>query len=171
MFSILLEFAIATSAAVYLGYRIASIRQRRKIAWELLTTHLQPKVPGSELLDQFCLDEGQATTLKRWSSVQNAGLWSMYVNAGVMLEIADVAAQNCTGVDPELLAALRNDAMQIRTCALIELTKYACGQLSERAIANAASAATYYADMLSRTAQLLEGNRPELALGFANSMR
>ena len=171
MFSILLEFTIATSAAVYLGYRVASIRQRRKIAWELLTTHLQPKGPGSELLREFCPDDAQANTWKRWKSVQSAGLWSMYKNAGVMLEIADFAAENCRGVDRELIAALRNDAMQIRSCALIELTKYACGQVSERAIENAASAATYYADMLSRTAQLLEGNRVELALGFANSMQ
>jgi hypothetical protein len=95
----------------------------------------------------------------------------MYMNAGLILEIANFVDQNCTGVDRELLAALRDDATQIRSCALIELTKYAGSQVSERTIGNAARAAAYYADMLSRTVQLLEGNRIEEALGFANAMR
>lgn len=102
--------------------------------------------------------------------MQSASLWSMYMNAGVMLEIADFVDQNCTGVDKELLAALRDDAMQIRTCALMELTKYACSQVSEHTIGNAARAATHYADMLSRTAQLMEGNRIEESLNLVSSM-
>jgi hypothetical protein len=102
--------------------------------------------------------------------MQSAGLWSMHVNAGVMLEIANFVDQNCAGVDRELLAALRNDAMQIRTCALVELTKYVHSQVSEHTIANAASAARYYADMLSKTSQLLGGIRVEQALGQASSI-
>jgi hypothetical protein len=169
MFSALLEFTIAISASIFLSYQVIRIHKRRKIAWELLTAQLQPKSPGPKRLHQFSLDEGEAAAWKRWRGAQGAGLWSMYAHAGVMLEIADFVDKNCAGVDRELLGTLRNDATQIRTCALIELTKYACSQVSERTISNAASAAAYYADMLSKTAQLLEGNSAQLALGLANS--
>jgi hypothetical protein len=93
----------------------------------------------------------------------------MYSNAGVMLEIADFVDQKYKGVDQEALGALRDDAMQIRAFALIEITKYARSQMNEGTVANVARVATIYADMWSRTAQLLEANSAQVALGFANS--
>lgn len=170
MFSSLLQTTIVAIAALYFFYLLLSFHQRREFAWGLLLGRLRPKSRGPELWQQLSLDGGQAATWERWRSMQSAGLWSMHVNAGVMLEIANFVDQNCAGVDRELLAALRNDAMQIRTCALVELTKYVHSQVSEHTIANAASAARYYADMLSRTSQLLEGIKVEQALGHASSI-
>ncbi|MGD0346872.1 MAG: hypothetical protein ABSA85_08950 [Terracidiphilus sp.] len=170
MFSSVLETTIVAIAALYFFYRVMSLQQQRKFAWQLLSAKLQPKSPGAEQWHQLNLDGGQSATWERWRSMQSAGLWSMYVNAGVMLEIANFVDQNCTGVDPGLIAALRDDAMQIRSCSLVELTKYACSQVSEGTIGNAARAATYYADMLSKTALLMEGIKIEEALSFAGSL-
>jgi hypothetical protein len=94
----------------------------------MLSAQLQPNCPGPEFLRQLHLnDEGSApkkegAPWKRWRSTQSAGLWSMYSNAGVMLEIADFVDQKYKGVDQEALGALRDDAMQIRAFALIENT-------------------------------------------------
>jgi hypothetical protein len=41
--------------------------------------------------------------------------------------------------------------------------------MNEGTVANVARVATIYADMWSRTAQLLEANSAQVALGFANS--
>ena len=175
MFIVVLEFVIAIGAAAYLGNQVASFRRRRRLAWEMLSAQLQPNCPGPEFLRQLHLnDEGSApkkegAPWKRWRSTQSAGLWSMYSNAGVMLEIADFVDQKYKGVDQEALGALRDDAMQIRAFALIEITKYARSQMNEGTVANVARVATIYADMWSRTAQLLEANSAQVALGFANS--
>lgn len=170
MFPSLLQATVVAIAALYFFYLMITIHQRRKFVWELLTARIMPKNAGPLPLQQLSLDGWQTATWERWRSMQSTGLWSMYVNAGVMLEIANFVDQHCTGVDRELLAALQNDAMQIRTCSLMALTKYACSQVSEQTIGNAASAATHYAHMLARTAHLLEGIRIEEALGLASSM-
>jgi len=177
MFSILIEFALAIGAAAFLGHQVASFRRRRKLAWEMLSAQLQPNCPAPELLRKLHLNEEgstpqvEGTPLKRWRSTQSAGLWSMYSNAGVMLEIADFVDHKYKGVDREVLAALRNDAQQIRACALVEITKYAKSEMNEGTIANVARVAAVYADMWIRTTQLLEGNSAEVALGFANAMQ
>ncbi len=91
----------------------------------------------------------------------------MYENARVMLEMADYAAANCATVDRELLADLRRDAMQIRVCVMVELSKHACVQVNENTSANIAQAAAIYADMVSRMADLMQANSGALAAGFA----
>lgn len=170
MFTSLLQTIIVAISALYFFYLLVSIHQRRKFIWGLLTANLQPKSSGPQLERQLRLNKKQAAAWDKWKNMQSASLWSMYVNAGVMLELANFVDQHCTGVDPGVLAALRNDAMQIRSCSLVELTGRACSQVSQHTIGNAASAATYYADMLTRTAQLLEGINVEEALGFASSI-
>lgn len=170
MFTSLLQTTILAVAALYFFYLMVTVQQRRKFVWDLLTARFMPRSASPAPVQQFSMDIAQTATWERWRSMQSTGLWSMYVNAGVMLEIANFVDQNCTGVDRVLLAELRNDAMQIRTCSLMALTKYACSQVSEQTIGNAANAATYYAGMLSKTARLLEGIRIEEALGFVSAM-
>lgn len=170
MFTSLLQITTIAVAALYFFYLLVSIHQRRKFIWALLKAEFLPKSPGPEQWRQLCLDGKQAATWEKWKNMQSAGMWSMYVNAGVMLELANFVDQHCTGVDPGVLAALREDAMQIRSCSLMELTRHARSQVSQQTLGNAASAAMYYADMLSRTAQLLEGIKVEEALGFVGSI-
>ena len=75
-----------------------------------------------------------------------------------MLEMADYAARNSTTVDPELIAALRSDAMQIRVCVISALAKYAFSQVNESIGVNVSRAASMYTEMAARTAELLQVN-------------
>ena len=73
-------------------------------------------------------------------------------------------------VDRELLAAFRNDAMQIRVCVLTALARYACSQINENTCVSVSRATAIYADMVSRTAELLRMNGGALAPNFAGTM-
>jgi hypothetical protein len=112
-----------------------------------------------------------ATPEERWRSINGAqGLWAMYENAGVMLDMANYAATNSTETDPELIAALRRDAFQIRVHVVVALSKYACNRVNESTDAVVSRAVAYYADMVKRTAELAQANGRALAPGFAASM-
>jgi hypothetical protein len=68
------------------------------------------------LSDHFLWKEGlSATPEDAWQRMEGPkGLWVMYQNARVMLEMADYAARNSESVDRLLVETLRSDAMQIR---------------------------------------------------------
>jgi hypothetical protein len=98
------------------------------------------------------------------------GLWAMYQNARVMLEMADYAATRCTEVDPLLLATIRSDAMQIRVCVFMALGQYAFTQASEGVRVNAYRAASFYTDMAARMTQLLQANAAMVVPDFVAAM-
>jgi hypothetical protein len=156
----LLETGAVASLAVYLGCWRVSLHRRRARAWHILEAHLQPKRCAPELADQSSWDEQQIVMPEEtWGRIEGANdLWKMYQNAGVMLNMADFAARNSDSVDGELLSALRNDAMQIRACVLTALAKYACSQVNESTCVSVSRAATFYADMVARTVELLRVN-------------
>jgi hypothetical protein len=98
------------------------------------------------------------------------GLWVMYQNARVMLEMADFAAKNCDSVDRLLLETLRSDAMQIRVCVLMALAQYAFSHASEGVRVNAFRAASMYTGMAARMTQLLQENAAMLIPDFVAAM-
>src|SRR5579862_4878928 len=112
----LLQVAAIAAVAVYLGRWRASVRRRSTQSWESLLLRLRPDWSARELSDQFLWKEGlNATPEDTWAKMQGPrGLWVMYQNARVMLEMADYAVRNSDSVDLLLLATLRSDAMQIR---------------------------------------------------------
>ncbi len=80
-----------------------------------------------ELSEHFLWEEGvDATPDDAWRRMDGAkGLWVIYQNARVMLEMADYAAQHSDNVDRVVLETLRSDAMQIRLCVMMALAQYA----------------------------------------------
>ena len=98
------------------------------------------------------------------------GLWTIYENAGVMLEMADYTARNSNSVDLELLAAMRSDAMQIRVCVITALAKYALSHVNESICVNVTRAANLYTEMTARTAELLQVNGRSMAPNFVPAM-
>ena len=98
------------------------------------------------------------------------GLWAMYQNARVMLEMADYAVRNCEAVDRELVETLRSDAMQIRVCVLMALAQYAFSQASEGVRVNAFRAASMYTGMAARMTQLLQENAAIMVPDFVAAM-
>ena len=169
----ILEFIVLVVFAVYVEWWRAGERRRQAQVWERLTAQLQPNWYGEGLSDQlngqFNWNPDENTTPEqRWLKVQGAqGLWSMYENARVMLDMADYAARNSDTVDKELLAALRKDAMEIRVCVLIALSKYACSEVNESTCANVSRAALLYSDMAARMTELIRVQGGAVAPSFA----
>jgi hypothetical protein len=157
----LLEVVVLVAIVVYVEWWRAGQRRRQALVWDRLVAQLRPNWHGDGLSDQlnnqFIWHPDQsATPEQRWLQVQGAaGLWAMYENARVMLDMANYAARNCANVDEVLLTELRKDAMEIRICVLIALTKYASSHVTEGTCANVSRAASIYADMAGRMAELM----------------
>jgi hypothetical protein len=161
------EFCLVTSIAIYLGIWRAGIHRRQAQAWERLVEQLQANGFAPDLNDRFCAEEHISSQEKRGRRIQDAhGLWSMYEDARLMLDMANYAVANSATIDRELVAELRRDAMQIRVCVMIELSRHAYSEINESTCGNIARATAVYADMVSRMADLMQANSGALAAGF-----
>jgi hypothetical protein len=168
----LIEVGVVVLVAAYLGYWRLSARRRNAATWESLMGRLRPDWSARELSDQFLWKEGLTSTPEdTWTRMQGPhGLWVMYQNAKVMLEMADYAGRNCDNVDRVLLATLRSDAMQIRLCVLMALAQYAFTQASEGVRVNAFRAASMYTGMAARMTQLLQESAAVMVPDFVAAM-
>jgi hypothetical protein len=168
----LLQFGAIAFMAVCIGRWRASVRRRNAQSWDSIVARLRPECSPRELNDPSFRNEAlNATPQQMWERIHGAyGLWAIYQNASVMLEMADYAARNSGSVDPELLATLRSDAMQIRVCVLMALAKYAFSQVNEGICMNAFRAASMYTEMAARMAELLQGNGGKMVPNFVATM-
>jgi len=168
----LLQIAAVALVALYFGRWRAGVRRRNNQTWETLIARLRPDWSARELSDQFLWKEGlNATPEETWTRMQGPhGLWVMYQNARVMLEMADYATRNCENVDRVLVETLRSDAMQIRVCVLMALAQYAFSHASEGVRVNAFRAASMYTGMAARMTQLLQENAAGLVPDFVAAM-
>jgi hypothetical protein len=146
--------------------------RRNKQSWESLIARLQTGWSGRQLSEHFLWKEGvNSTPDETWVHIQGTrGLWVMYKNAAVMLQMADFAARHADSVDPELLQALRSDAMQIRLCTLMTIAQCTFSQASDSVRYNAFRAASMYTGMSARMTQLLEGSANSALPAFVAAM-
>ena len=172
MFVPLLQILAFAAIAIYFGRRRSGLRRRNAQSWDSLLARLRPDWSARELSDQFLWkEELNATPEDAWERMEGPkGLWVMYQNARVMLEMADFAARNSADVDKLVLETLRSDAMQIRLCVLMGLTQYACSQASEGVRVNAYRAATMYAAMAARLTRLLQDHAAIIVPDFVAAM-
>ena|SRR5579859_7099018 len=168
----LIQVAAITFATVFLYVLKAGLSRRNAQSWQSIVARLRLDPGTSRLGDQSVWNNDlKFTPAEKWQLVHGAqGLWTMFENAGVMLEMADYAARNSDTVDKEMLAALRSDAMQIRVSVLSALGKYAFSQVNESISANVCHAASMYTEMSARTAELLRVNGGEFVPSFAPTM-
>ena len=172
MILILLQIAgIACLGLYFIRWR-SGVRRRNAQSWDSLLGRLRPDWSARELSDQFLWKEGlNATPADAWQRMEGPkGLWVMYQNAQVMLEMADYAARNSESVDRLLLETLRSDAMQIRVCVLMALAQYGFSKASEGVRINAFRAATMYTGMAARMTQLLQESNPVMVPNFVAAM-
>jgi hypothetical protein len=168
----LLQIAVISGIAFYLVRWRSHVRQRHVQSWDALLARLRPDWSARELSDHFLWKEGlSATPDDAWQRMQGPhGLWVIYQNARVMLEMADFATHSCENVDRLLIETLRSDAMQIRICVLMALAQYAFTQASEGVRINAYRAAEMYAGMAARMTQLLQENAAAIVPDFVAAM-
>src|ERR1700755_3011174 len=145
----LLQLCAVVLIALYLGRWRLNTRRRNSQSWESLMLRLRADWSARELSDQFLWKEGlNASPEDTWTRMEGPrGLWVMFQNAKVMLEMADYAAKDNQAVDKVLIETLRSDAMQIRVCVLMGLAQYAFSQASEGVRVNAFRAASMYPSM------------------------
>lgn len=172
MVLILLQIAVlAAVVGFFLRWR-AGVRRRNSQSWDSLLARLRPEWSARELSDQFLWkDKLNATPEDAWQRMEGPkGLWVMFQNAHVMMEMADFAVRNSDGVDKVLIETLRSDAMQIRVCVLMGLAQYAFTQASEGVRVNAFRAASIYTGMAARLTQLLQEHAAIVLPDFVAAM-
>ncbi|MGD0893048.1 MAG: hypothetical protein ABR923_16115 [Terracidiphilus sp.] len=168
----LIQIAAIAAVAIYLVVWRMGARRRNGKSWDSLLARLRPDWSASELSDHFLWKEGiNATPEDAWHRMHGPrGLWVMYQNAQVMLEMADFAAKNSESVDRVLLETLRSDAMHIRVCVLMALAQYGFTQASEGVRVNAFRAASMYTGMAARMTQLLQEHAAVIVPDFVAAM-
>jgi hypothetical protein len=165
----ILGFAVV--AFFFIRWR-AGLRRRNNQSWDSLLSRLRPDWSARELSDHFLWKEGlDATPDDAWQRMEGPkGLWVMYQNARVMIEMADFAAKNSPDVDKVVLETLRSDALQIRLCVLVALAQYGCSQASEGVRVNAFRAASMYTGMAARLTELLQNHAAMIVPDFVAAM-
>lgn len=168
----LLQVVAVALVALYLGRWHGVHRRRNSQSWDSLLARLRPDWSAREMSDHFLWkEEISATPEDAWRRMEGPkGLWVMFQNARVMLEMADYAAKNSEGVDRLLIETLRSDAMQIRLCVLMALAQYAFSEASEGVRVNAFRAASMYTAMAARTTQLLQDHAAIVVPDFVAAM-
>jgi hypothetical protein len=168
----LVQIAALVAITLYLVRWRVNVRRRNAETWDSLLARLRPDWSARELSDHFLWKEGlSASPEDAWRRMEGPkGLWVIYQNARVMLEMADYAAKHCDGVDRLLIETLHSDAMQIRVCVLMALVQYAFTQASEGVRVNAYRSASIYTGMAARMTQLLQQHAAVFVPDFVAAM-
>jgi len=172
----LLQIAIVSALVIYFGKWRGNMRRRSVQSWDSLLCQLRNDWSARDLSEQFLWKEGlTATTDDIWQRLDGPrGLWAMYQNARVLLEMADYANRNAIPgadpIDPMVLEALRSDAMQIRLCVLMALAQYALSQATAGVKVNAFRAANIYSGMAARMTALLQEHAAVVLPDFVAAM-
>lgn len=168
----LLQIAAIAGVAIYLVRWRGGVRKRNEESWDSLLARLRPDWSARELSDHFLWKEGiNATAEDAWRRMEGPkGLWAIYQNTRVMLDMANYADRHSENVDRLLLETLRSDAMQIRVCVLMALAQYGFSQASEGVRVNAYRAATMYTGMAARMTQLLQEHAAAIVPDFVAAM-
>ncbi|HZB89075.1 MAG TPA: hypothetical protein VE291_10485 [Terracidiphilus sp.] len=159
-----LQIAAVALIALYLGaWRLGAYRRSHE-SWESMLAKLHKGWNIQELSQHFPYKEGLGATPDRtWNEIGGArGLWAMYKNARIMVEMADFAARHA-GVDHILIESLRSDAAYIRMSALGALARYAFHHANENVRLRAFHVASMYTGMTARMTEFLQ-DHAEVAL-------
>ena len=176
MLLVLLQIAIVSALLIFLGKWRSSMRRRNLQSWDGLLSQLRSDWSARDLSDQFLWKEGlAATTDDIWERLDGPrGLWAIFQNARILLEMADYANRNTAPgdaqIDPMALEALRSDAMQIRLCVLMALAQYAFRKATAGVKVNAFRAADIYSGMAARMTVLLQDHAAVVLPDFVAAM-
>lgn len=158
------------------GFLVVYVRQwknrllRRHKDWNQMLLSLRVNDWGADAIcERYLWKEGiNATPEDIWHRIEGPkGLWAMYENAGILLQMAEYAAeQGDDAADSILLASLRADAFHLRLHVLMALGEFALTARGKNIGVNAHRAAQLYAGMLARMTRLLQEHATNLLPRF-----
>jgi hypothetical protein len=135
---------------------------------------LRPNDWGHEDVAQRYLYSAEitASTEDIWNRISGAkGLWAMYLNAPVLVQLADYAAEHGGGEIPEeLLEGIRSDAFQIRICVLMALAQHVFSPSAVAPAVNALRATSAYTAMVARMTAIFQDHSALLFPNFLEAM-
>lgn len=157
----ILTVALTAVPAAYTIYWRRSQTKRRKAGWDSILSRFRShsEFGIAEISERYLYSSGiQATPEDIWPRIHGAeGLWAMFINAGVLMELADYAAEHGGDNIPEvLIEELRSDALQLRLAVLVGLVRYGVSRSGVSASVNAHRAACAYSSMLAHMTTLFQ---------------
>jgi len=156
----IISVAVPSALIAYGVYWRRNQSKRRAADWDSIVARLRSNSEFNfdEVAERYLYGDGiRATTRDIWSRIDGAnGLWAMFTNAGVLMELADYAAEHGENVPEELIEELRSDALQIRIAVIMALVKYGFSRSVIPASVNAHRAATAYSAMLAHITTLFQ---------------
>ncbi len=171
LFQVLLTAVLLT----YAGYWRKHHSKRRSESWDEIILKLRPNDWGYEEVTQRYLysEEINAKPEDVWGRISGAkGLWAMYSNASVLVQLADYAAKHGNGdeIPEELLEGIRTDAFHIRMYVLMALAQHVFTRSSVAARVSAYRATVGYTVMLARTTAFFQDHSTLLFPKFLDAM-
>lgn len=141
-------------------------------SWASIIARLRPAWGGHESSNHYLWKEGLTVCPDDlWSNIGGArGLWTIFKNAGILLEMVGFAERNCNAIDPIVLQRLRSDAFQIRLAALTTLIQSAVAVSGETIHINAFRVVSIYTGMAVRMVQFIEQNEKTAMPQFIAAM-
>jgi hypothetical protein len=163
--SLSFQIVLAISLVAFIGlWRRAQAKQKQR-SWDEIVAALRANDWGLDEVSERYLYRGgiKATPDDVWKRIDGArGLWAMYCNAPLLVQLADYAAEHGAEPDEALLEGLRSDAFQIRLSILMALAKYGLSRSTVGASSNAFQATTLYSEMLARLTALFQESAGQL---------
>lgn len=169
----LILFALVIAALYYAYWRRKQYRMR-STSWEWIASQVSSNSEFNfdTLSRRYLYEDGiDATPETVWEKIHGVmGLWAMFRNAGLFLQLVEYATDHGAEPPEELLESLRADAVQIRIAVLISIAKYVstCSQVAARV--NAYRAATAYSSMLAHMTRLFQDHSTMLFPRFLECM-
>lgn len=158
----------------YGTYWRRSQSRRRNADWDSIVGRLRSnnEFNFDQIAERYLYSEGlKVPASDIWNRIDGAnGLWAMFTNAGVLMELADYAAEHGESIPEQLIEELRSDAMHIRMAVLVALVRYGFSRSGVAASVNAHRAATAYSAMLAHITTLFQEHSALYFPRFLESM-
>ncbi len=171
----LVQVLFTVLVLAYAGYWRKHHVKRRAESWEEIVLKLRPNDWGYEDVTRRYLysDQIDATPEDVWDRISGAkGLWAMYCNAPVLVQLADYATEhgNGEGVPEELLENIRTDAFHTRICVLMALAQHIFSRSSLASRVSAHRATIAYSALLARLTAVFQEHSALLFPRFLDAM-
>lgn len=171
----LIQVLLTALMLAYAGYWRRRHSKRRAETWDEIVLKLRPNDWGHENVAERYLysDRISVAPEEIWGRISGAkGLWAMYCNAPVLVQLADYAAEHGreSNIPEGLLESIRTDAFQIRMCVLMALAQHVFSHSSVAAQVSAHRATAAYMAMLARMTAAFQDHSAILFPKFLDAM-